>query len=494
MLNTVKSASGGKKLILALIFLLSVSIAHSQWQPDARLTNNSGSSNTSGQNIAASGSTIHVTWYDDRDGNYEIYYKRSTDAGLSWGADVRITNQSNISWDPSISASGMNVLIVWVDTRDGFFAAYYKQSTDNGATWGPHTRVTSTNSVQTTPFSSYNGNIIHLVWVDERDGNQEIYYKHSVNNGNNWSSDDRITSQAEPSRHPRIASPNLLNTHIVWEDYRDGPDPEIYYKRSTDGGDTWGGAVRLTNNADDSEYPAITASGTNVFVAWDDDRDGNSEIYFKRSTNNGSSWGADTRLTYDPGVSTFPSIFSSSGSFGQYVHIAWQDTRDGVSNYEIYYKLSSDYGTSFLGDTRLTNNASFSGVASIAALSNSVNIIWEENRDGNSEIYYKRNPTGNPVGVTNINSEIPEEFSLSQNYPNPFNPVTNIKFAIPKSGLVKIVVFDVMGREVEIIVNQQMQPGIYNADWNAGSFSSGVYYYKIEAEGFIETKKMILVK
>lgn len=99
--------------------------------------------------------------------------------------------------------------------------------------------------------------------------------------------------------------------------------------------------------------------------------------------------------------------------------------------------------------------------------------------------------------MTFINStggNIPDNYSLSQNYPNPFNPVTNIKFDIPKSGLVKITVYDLLGREVTSLVNQQMQPGSYSVDWDASNYPSGVYFYRIETETFTDSKKMILLK
>ncbi len=99
-----------------------------------------------------------------------------------------------------------------------------------------------------------------------------------------------------------------------------------------------------------------------------------------------------------------------------------------------------------------------------------------------------------PIGIQQISSEVPKRFSLSQNYPNPFNPVTNVKFQMPKSGFVKLVVFDALGRELETLVNQQLTAGTYNADWNAANYTSGVYFYKLTSEGFTETKRMILIK
>ena len=98
------------------------------------------------------------------------------------------------------------------------------------------------------------------------------------------------------------------------------------------------------------------------------------------------------------------------------------------------------------------------------------------------------------TGITQNNNETPSKFSLSQNYPNPFNPTTNIKFAVPSTGLVKLVVFDVLGREVATLVNEVKTVGNYTVDFNASSLSSGVYFYRIDAGEFTATKKMLLVK
>ncbi len=101
---------------------------------------------------------------------------------------------------------------------------------------------------------------------------------------------------------------------------------------------------------------------------------------------------------------------------------------------------------------------------------------------------------GSTIGIQNISGEIPDKFELGQNYPNPFNPVTNIKFSIPNAGNVKLVVFDIAGKEVGELVNDNLNAGTYKYDFNASHLSSGVYFYKIQAEGFTDVKKMILVK
>ncbi|MBN8586322.1 MAG: choice-of-anchor J domain-containing protein [Ignavibacteria bacterium] len=98
------------------------------------------------------------------------------------------------------------------------------------------------------------------------------------------------------------------------------------------------------------------------------------------------------------------------------------------------------------------------------------------------------------VGISHNGNEVPNQFKLSQNYPNPFNPVTNIKFALPNTGLVKISVFDILGREVETLVNEVMVAGNYTVDFDASKLSSGVYFYRLESGNFTDTKKMLLVK
>ncbi len=99
-----------------------------------------------------------------------------------------------------------------------------------------------------------------------------------------------------------------------------------------------------------------------------------------------------------------------------------------------------------------------------------------------------------PVGIEPVSSEIPSTFSLSQNYPNPFNPATKIQFALPTNSFAKIVIYDALGKEIETIVNEQLNAGTYEADFDGSKLSSGVYYYKLTAGDYVESKKMLMIK
>lgn len=140
-------------------------------------------------------------------------------------------------------------------------------------------------------------------------------------------------------------------------------------------------------------------------------------------------------------------------------------------------------------------------------LANSVDIVYLDNTAGSSKYYYVVSAldfSGNMSEFSNeasatltdikLEDAIPTTYALKQNYPNPFNPATFIKFALPEATHVRLAIYDVTGREVALLVNEQMSAGNYSVDWNAANLSSGIYLYKIETGNFVAVKKMILMK
>jgi len=103
---------------------------------------------------------------------------------------------------------------------------------------------------------------------------------------------------------------------------------------------------------------------------------------------------------------------------------------------------------------------------------------------------------GNAVlpGIHNISSETPENYMLSQNYPNPFNPTTNLEFGISKLGFVSLKIYDMLGKEIATLVNDNLNPGTYKYNFDGSKLTSGVYFYKLKVGDYTEVKKMTLVK
>lgn len=117
-------------------------------------------------------------------------------------------------------------------------------------------------------------------------------------------------------------------------------------------------------------------------------------------------------------------------------------------------------------------------------------LVYTRDRDG--KLY--RCTYSDIIGIRSISSEIPSKYSLSQNYPNPFNPSTNIKYQITKNDNVSLKIFDILGQEIATLINEKQSPGTYSVDWNASDYTSGIYFYRLQAGNFTETKRMTLIK
>jgi hypothetical protein len=470
-------------LLLTLYFLIGALIAQAQWQNDVRLTNDPGmSSPTAYSNarcIASNGDTVHVVWSDNRvGGNYEIFYKRSVDGGLSWGPDLQISNNVYFSSNPSVSVSGSVVIVVWDDNRDGVvdgtnYEIYYNRSTDGGTSWGTDTRLTNDVAASQNPCVSVSSSLVIVTWNDNRQSGPGGYFIRSTDGGMNWGSETFMggTWNSAVSVSGQIV-------HAVWTDGR-GMHPCIYYKRSTDGGTTWGADMPLTiNDIAYSDSPSLSVSGLDVHIAYRDSRNSTGtgyEIFHKHSTDGGITWNPDTQLT-NFSVTTYNPSVSVSGSG---VHVVWTDNHEG--NFEIYYDRSQDGGQSWEAVTRLTNNAALSFYPFVAASHSAVHVIWEENRDGNFEIYYKRNPTGNTVGITGL----PFSGILFTIFPNPSSSEIIVRSL---ENINELFITTIEGREIyhTRVLNPTLELPITTND-----FPGGIYFIQIKAGNWMSTQKLI---
>src|SRR5262245_33277324 len=248
--------------------------ARKTWGPDRRLTNDSGDS-LLGFNFARSVAAddtgrTHVIWYDNRDGQQQIYYKRSIDGGFNWEPDLRLSPHPARQEHPSIALSGDNIYIVWHDTRDGGLNIYIKRSTDGGANWEPDVRLSSSGSAAHASIAA-SGSSVSVVWGDSRDGQAEIYTRASSDGALSWGEEIRLSELPYASWVPTVAVSGR-NVYAAWVDTRDDNEEE-YFRSSTDGGASWGPVMRLTNNAANSWAPSMVASGETVHIVWFDQQD-----------------------------------------------------------------------------------------------------------------------------------------------------------------------------------------------------------------------------
>jgi uncharacterized repeat protein (TIGR03803 family) len=171
----------------------------------------------------------------------------------------------------------------------------------------------------------------------------------------------------------------------------------------------------------------------------------------------------------------------------------------GANNYGTIFRIKTD-GTSY--DTLKSLSVATNGGKPIdnITFNSSGSVLY-----GITQVGGANDPTGTlsygtifsitlSVSVKKISTEIPCNYTLYQNYPNPFNPSTNIKYEIINKGLTTLKVYDILGKEIESLVNETQSPGTYTVDWNAGNYPSGVYFYRLKTDNFTGVKRMLLVK
>ncbi len=479
---------GGNKYLLTIAIGLFMPLALlAQWEPDVQLTDDPFESVTSFNNawcVVSSGANVHVVWHDDRDGNTEIYYKHSTDNGTNWETDMRLTEESSWSERPSIAVSDSIVHVVWYDGRLGPPRIFYKRSLDNGITWGQDISLTPTAGVSYHPSVAVSDSIVHVVWTDMSAGPQ-IYYTRSLDNGTTWEI-DRIITPAAPPAGKNLASVAVSDSivHVVWMDMR--ADPQIYYTRSLDNGTTWEIDRSLTPAP--SQFSSIAVSDSIVHVVYADFRYGSDvpKIYYIRSLDDGTTWETETRLA-DDSASWYPSVAVSDSI----VHVVWPDNRHGDPS-EIYYKRSLDNGTNWGTDIRLTDNPSESREPSVAVSGSYVHVVWHDDRDGNWEIYYKRNPTGNVGIIEQEKNYASHPYSFFA--PSFFNDQITVRFNQSLKGPLKIALYDIRGVSVFSATYAFVPPLLSLRDTRILHLAPGVYFLCIDLNKQTETQKLIKFK
>lgn len=335
----------------------------------------------------------------------------------AWGPITRLTWTAGNTTYPSMAIDSNDVIhVLFQDQTFGYpyNEIYHKASTDMGATWTPLNRLTWNSGDSTWPDVTVGpSNYVHLVWEDDFQGNQEIYYKQSLNSGSTWGGTKRLTWTSHISNSPRIAVGGNGHIHVVWYEYTSSPayDTDIFYKKSTNNGSTWSAPVRLSWSGESgSPVIGVDSNGKiHIFYSdvipdiWSD------EIFYKNSTDGGTTWSAKQRITWNTSIEWESNFTRSIAINADNIHIAWKYQYyrlvwENKSN--VFYKNSQDGGVTWGPTKQLTWTGTqidpepiLIGSPSIAVDSmNNPHIAWDyyiyKYSSGDREIIYKNSILG----------------------------------------------------------------------------------------------------
>jgi len=365
------------------------------------------------------------------------------------------TTNYGTSWDTVLSGGVTNFLFIACDSGNTVCAANgsngLMKSTNNGANW---TNISS---------STFNNKNVQSVVC----GKSGYVYVGTITGGIFRSTDNGTTFPDNTLTTLTIVTlaVDKYNSNIIYAGASSGSPPNYGFYRSTDAGTTW------SSNLNPLNIWGIVQKPWGIFTITT-----SSPYPYDKSTNGGLNWttvsnlpGAMRGITLD-----LPDNYVyTSGNGG-----VFRSTNDGTSftNWDLTYSANQ-----------------------IVNVSNRIFVAVSGTTNGG--VYWR----SYPLGIKQINNNVPENFALYQNYPNPFNPNTKIRFSLPSPSeggvqAVKLVIYDVLGREVTSLIpplwggKEGLQPGTYEAEWDASYYPSGVYFYMLAAGDYTETKKMIMVK
>ena len=393
---------------------------------------------------------------------------RSTNFGDNWfpvnngitAADTWVINFDNegtlysACWSNSIQKSTDKGL-TWTVINKGFTNSYFMSvaSDKNGILLVSTEQGTYRSTDKGNNWTQLDGNFYYYFFTDNFNRIYGLNYGNGLfrttDQGNSWTKLDKGFISGYVFGFAIDSSNNIYT----------GTDGGAIYK-STDDGFTWSNVYQSNNSNSLISYISIAPNGY-IFA---------SNVYegILRSTDNGLTWSlkkTDTgsQDTYPLGINKKGTIYASG------------------SNSTFF--SSTDNGDTWID---VTNNLALTTVRDIKFDNDDKMYL------GTDESVWTSNPD-TTVGIKDKSIAI-LNYSLSQNYPNPFNPTTTINYSVKNAGLVKIDIYDILGRKVETLVEEVKQPGNYSVSFNAKSISSGVYLYKLQINDYTSVKKMIFLK
>jgi hypothetical protein len=302
--------------------------------------------------------------------------------GQSFGNLTNLSNNTGFSSNPQITTFGSNVYVVWRDNSSGNDDIYFSSSVDNGTTFNGIENLSNNDGRSDKPQIAAVGVNVYVVWRDNSSGKDQIYFKRSSDTGNSFNTTENLSNTNGSSTDPQITATGN-NAYIVWSDNTTG-NGDIYFKSSTDNGTSFSFPKNLSTNLDGPAlFPQVEAIGNNVYVVWQDETPDKGRIRFRASNDNGNDFSITRVLSQENEVNANSPQLSVSE---RAIYVVWEDnSRSGNNsskNFDLLFRVGIDGGSTFTNTKILTKNPGDSFDPRTATSGENMYAVWEDNTAG----------------------------------------------------------------------------------------------------------------
>ena len=325
------------------LFLKKSTDGGNNFGPATTITSTNNGIPTQGYSIAIDSSkNIYVVWARDDGASTKLFLKKSTDGGNNFGPATTITSPNSDIWHSSIVLdSNKNIYVVWTEGPANAKEVYIKKSSNGGNSFGQATNLSNTpGNPSSSRMAIDSNNNIYVVWKES----QVIYLRKSTDGSNSFGAATTINAPAVEGTHVAVYK---NNTYVTWR--TETQNDEIYLKKSTDGGNAFGSAINISNSPADSYNHHLAVYGNNIYVTWREDTQTGLKLLIKKSSNGGDSFGPENIIWQSPSNSdsVIPRIALASGNN---VFAVWNDINiANIINPDnvIFFKKSINGGNTF---------------------------------------------------------------------------------------------------------------------------------------------------
>ncbi len=442
------------------------------------------------------------------------------DAFMIWSA-APISSAGDAALKAGVAADDNgNIYAVWQqrETSDQDYAVYFSKF--DGSTWTTPVNLTG-NDLENEEASvnvSSDGTVF-IAWNTdaEPDGSEWVLSIHSTDQGATWSSPPDTLSSADgiiggsstTSGRPFLAAGPGGKMVAAWHEEPDGhPDREMFF--SYFDGSGWSDEDFTIDVADsaNSMYGTVALdSESNIYMVYRSF--GPSVTLLKKKGWDEASWPESADTVVSPIYESYKPFLGIDGNDNMYMVFRMDNLADTLYGLEdIGYVTSADRGVSWTEPVRLNRENYDGGYVTLAPRigPDGVDVLWREaakpffdegDTDSGAVVYGRIDLL--ETAIEDIKNMPVQDYQLSANYPNPFNPSTTFYFTVPQAGIYEVAVYDVMGKKVRTLYDENFPAGIFSATWDATSdkgvrVASGIYFYNLKGENINLTRKMVLMR